>query len=255
MHISRENIIQEFNNYVSNYNAEQKKIKMKIDHTYRVAANCQQIAESLMLSSEDIDLAWLCGMLHDIGRFEQIKRYDTFVDAQSVDHAKFGADLLFKESLIDSFIDKNQQKACYKELDILEKSIRNHSLYRLNEDLDDTTAMFCNIVRDADKLDIFKVMYDSRLEDIYNVETEVLEHESVTAAVKQCFIEKHAVLRSLKQTAIDNLVGHICLFYELVYDKSRTLAKEQGYLSKIVNFKSKNEDTNKWFEYMRDTLG
>lgn len=95
MQISRENIIQEFNNYVSNYNAEQKKIKMKIDHTYRVAANCQQIAESLMLSSEDIDLAWLCGMLHDIGRFEQIKRYDTFVDAQSVDHAKFGADLPF----------------------------------------------------------------------------------------------------------------------------------------------------------------
>ena len=42
-------------------------------------------------------------MLHDIGRFEQIRRFGTFNDVQSVDHAEFGADLLFKEGLIRKF--------------------------------------------------------------------------------------------------------------------------------------------------------
>ena len=55
--------------------ASDEKIKLKIDHTYRVAGLCQRIAESLGLSEPDVDIAWLLGMLHDIGRFEQIRRF------------------------------------------------------------------------------------------------------------------------------------------------------------------------------------
>ena len=94
--IRREEIRDIFDEYVSGYDATDPKIRLKIDHTYRVAGLCERIAESI---GADGDFAWLCGMLHDIGRFEQIRRYDTFVDAVSVDHAQFGADLLFCEGL------------------------------------------------------------------------------------------------------------------------------------------------------------
>ena len=62
-------------------------MRLKIDHTYRVAALCEQIARSIPLTEEQTDHAWLAGLLHDVGRFEQLRRYGTFEDAKSIDHA------------------------------------------------------------------------------------------------------------------------------------------------------------------------
>ena len=81
-----------FASYTQNYDPDDPKIKLKINHTYRVADLCERIARTV--PGADTDLAWLMGMLHDIGRFEQVRRYGTFMDAKSVDHAAFGADLL-----------------------------------------------------------------------------------------------------------------------------------------------------------------
>ena len=152
MIIDRERVKNTFAEYTSGYNATDPKIKLKIDHTYRVAELCELIARDLKLDEYETDVAWLTGMLHDVGRFEQIKRYNTFNDAQSVDHANFGADLLFKEGLIDTYVDGFHDD---KYGVIVENAIRNHSAFRIDERLDDYTVMFCNILRDADKVDIF----------------------------------------------------------------------------------------------------
>ena len=69
MKINREHIKNTFQEYTDRYDSTDPKIKLKIDHTYRVADLCERIAKSLDLLQEDIDLAWLSGMLHDIGRF------------------------------------------------------------------------------------------------------------------------------------------------------------------------------------------
>ena len=67
--MNRNRVIETFQHYVSAYNPSDPKIRLKIDHTYRVAGLCGKIAASV---GADADLAWLCGMLHDIGRFEQV---------------------------------------------------------------------------------------------------------------------------------------------------------------------------------------
>jgi len=197
----------------------------------------------------DPDMAWTMGMLHDIGRFEQIRRYNTFSDADSVDHAQLGADLLFKENLLADFGEFEEA-----EKEILEVAIRNHSNYRIQLGLPETLQNYCHILRDADKIDIFRVNYETPLEDIYNVTTKDLKNAEVSSAVKQCFYEKHAVLRSLKETSIDNLVAHICMVYELVYPISVKIAKEQGYLNNLLQFESENPNTQEWFAYMREAI-
>ena len=100
MKIDREEVKKEFVSYVSAYDRTDIKILLKEEHTERVAGLCEQIAESLRLSTEDTDLAWLLGMLHDIGRFEQLRRFGTFADAKSVNHAALSADILFQEGMI-----------------------------------------------------------------------------------------------------------------------------------------------------------
>jgi len=133
-----------------------------------------------------------------------------------VDHANFGADLLFREGLLDAFAPGLSQE----ERALAEISIRSHSLYRIPETLTCAETRCCNILRDADKLDIFRVNLETPLEDIYNVTTKTLRESAVSDQVKACFRKHTAVLRSLKQTVADNLVGHICLVFELVYPVS-----------------------------------
>ena len=89
------NARKEFKEYVKSYNPEDEKIKLKISHIERVATNARKIAETLNLSKEDIELAELIGLLHDIGRFEQVRIYHTFVDKDSINHGECGVNILF----------------------------------------------------------------------------------------------------------------------------------------------------------------
>lgn len=248
MKIDRDKVQDTFAEYTSRYNADDPKIKLKIDHTYRVAELCEMIAKDLKLDEYETDVAWLTGMLHDVGRFEQIKRYGTFNDSQSVDHANFGADLLFVDGLIDTYVDGFYDDGYGRSV---ETAIRNHSAFRIEEGLDGHTAMFCNIIRDADKIDIFRVNIDTPPEDIYNVTTYELKNSTITPEVMAAFDEKHAVLRSYKKTAVDNLAGHIALTFELVYPVSTRIAKERGYLDKMMAFESDNEITREQFNKIR----
>lgn len=98
--IDRTKAKETFAAYVDNYNSEDPKIKLKILHTYRVAELCDTIGASEGLSGEALDAAWMCGLLHDIGRFEQIRRYGTFQDAVSIDHALLSTTILFGEASV-----------------------------------------------------------------------------------------------------------------------------------------------------------
>ena len=49
-------------------------INYKYHHSYRVRDNMILLAKNLNLPPEDIKLASVIGLLHDIGRFEQYKR-------------------------------------------------------------------------------------------------------------------------------------------------------------------------------------
>lgn len=248
MNIDRQRALQAFADYVKNYDVTDEKIKLKIDHTYRVCSLCQQIAAQSGFDENEIEIAWLTGLLHDVGRFEQLRRYGTFVDAKSIDHAEFGADILFKEGKIRDYVEDASED------DLLEKAVRCHSAYRIPTDYDEREQRFANLLRDADKIDILKVNIIVPLEEIYNVTTYDLKHCKVTDEVMQAFYEEHAVLRSLKKTPVDNVVGHISLYYELVYPKSRQIALSQGYLLRLAEFASENERTRKVFEDIRTQL-
>ncbi len=248
MNIDRQKALDAFREYTAHYDASDEKVKLKIDHTYRVCGLCQQIATQSGFDENDIELAWLTGLLHDVGRFEQLKRYGTFIDAQSIDHAEFGADILFQEGKIRDYIEDTLED------ELLEKTVRCHSAYRVPANYTAREKKFADLLRDADKIDILKVNIIVPFEEIYNVTIYDLKHCKVTEEVMQAFFEEHAVLRSLKKTPVDNIVGHISLVYELVYPISRKLVYEQGYLNKLMDFQSELPETNVQFAKIREKM-
>ncbi len=245
MQINREQVVETFKKYTDAYDASDEKVKLKIDHTYRVADLCEQIARAEQLADADVELAWLLGMLHDVGRFEQLRRYGTFNDAESIDHAQFGADILFVDGRIRDYVTDASED------ELIETSIRVHNMYRVPNDMSPRTEKLSHILRDADKIDILKVNVEVPIEEIYNVTTEELRNAEVSEAVMKSFYEHTAIQKGIRQTVADHIVGHISLVFELVFAESTRIAKEQGYLDKLMNFQSHNVRTMAQFAEIR----
>ena len=128
-----------FNSYYRTFDNEIADIRRKYEHTFRVVMYACEIAESLDLPKEDVELAMKCALFHDIARFKQWSEYQTYEDAKSFDHGDMGYSILKELGIND---------------EIILISTKYHNKYDIPNDLDERTMMFCNITRDADKLDI-----------------------------------------------------------------------------------------------------
>lgn len=261
--INREKIKEAFADYTAKYNVEDAKVHLKISHTYRVAVLCEKIAKSQKCSEREVDFAWLLGMLHDVGRFEQLRKYGTFIDAKSVDHAGLSADLMFGKAEGEFQTEcyypqklRNYVEECLslEERMWMEQIVRWHSAYVLPEELSKEELFFANILRDADKIDILKVNVETPLEQIYNVSTDQIKNSVVTPEVMDAFAERRTILRSLKKTPVDHIVGHMALVFGLVFPESLEIVKQQGYLEKMLSFSSENAKTQEQFAKLRRIL-
>ena len=155
-----------FNEYVKQYDLTVKEIIGKYHHSFRVMDIATNIAKSLNLSEEDIKLASICGLFHDIARFKQFTEYNTFIDRNSFDHGDIGEEIL-KDLLKD-----------YEYLDIVLLATKYHNKFEIPK-LSERETLFCKIIRDADKLDIIREQHNfmndkeiiikpKLLNDIYN---------------------------------------------------------------------------------------
>ena len=220
-----------FDEYVSNYDPDNPLIHLKVIHSYKVAEIAERIARSLN-NEELVDFAWMLGLLHDIGRFEQARRYNTFVDSQSVDHAELGADILFKENLIDRFPTETLPEG-WRET--AETAIRQHNKLAIAEGLDERTKIFSEILRDADKVDIFRVLSEIPYADRHGSGGPVLpETDEVSPEVMACVREHRCVPSGVRKTRFDKRVSHCCFAFELVFEESRKIVSEQGNLLKLL---------------------
>lgn len=230
--LDRKRAEEAFNTYTAKYDQSNTLIWLKVVHTFKVAENCDRIGNSLCLKGDDADLAWLLGLLHDFGRFEQVRRYNTFSDAASVDHAELGADILFKEGFLKDYIPDGMSEDSIR---ILETAIRLHNKLALPEGLDERTELFCNIIRDADKADIFRVITELPLEQrIGSSKNAFAEADEASAEIMERVMEHRCVPRAMKHTRFELHISHCCMAFEVVFPESRRIIQEQGFLEKLL---------------------
>lgn len=244
--IDRRRAREAFDSYVAAYDATNPRIALKVEHTLRVAELCERIAREAGFTPAGVDLAWLCGLLHDIGRFEQLRRWDTFSDAASTSHAALGVEVLFGNEgdtgvadddgsaagtigIIHRFIDPSDELE-----EVIRAAVGFHSDYRLPEDLDVRTHAICDVVRDADKLDILRVASTDTVETVLNANEDELLASAVSPAIEDAFFEHRTARYSERVTPVDYLVNLACFAFELVYPASLEIADEQEYLYRAL---------------------
>lgn len=221
-----------FLRYAEQYDMQNILIRHKVEHTLRVADLCDRYARVLRMSDEDADFAWFLGLLHDIGRFEQVRRYGTFVDSQSVDHAELSGDILFQEGLIDRFPKEGLPEGWQT---IAETAVRLHNKLMLPETLYSQTRRLAEILRDADKTDIFRVIAGIPFEDrVGSSRASFTEAEEASPEVMACVLEHRCVPSGIRHTRFEGHISHCCMAFELVFDVSRRTVREEGWLGALL---------------------
>ena len=212
-------MIEEFNKYVSNYDLNNKDIRLKYNHSFRVMELSEKYANLLGLYEEDVKLAKTIGLLHDIGRFEQLAVYHTYNDSKSIDHADYSVEQLF---------DKEEIKRFYKNKnhwDIIRLAIKNHNKFAITGVSDDRCLLHCHLIRDTDKLDI---LYNwSTLHDIFLIDEDIKFSKNVITSIRN-----H---ESVKKEDIKNSSDRNACFMAFIFDIhfDECVSEAYNYIKKV----------------------
>ncbi len=243
MTIDLEKAKEEFIKYTEHYNLTDKNLDGKQKHSLRVMQVSEQIAKDLKLDKEEIELASLIGLLHDIARFEQYTRYKTFRDMDSIDHGDYGVEILEKD--IRKYIETSQ----YDE--IIKKAVKNHNKYKIEEGLSEKEELFAKIIRDADKIDIF---YES-VEIFWNEKKDIIENSTITEDVIKQFNECTQIKRRKErrvENSVNEIVSVIAFIFDINFKESLRIIKNENYVNKILDrYNIKDEYTKNEIEKIR----
>lgn len=145
-----------FDGFVARFRAAaqagQRNYDLKIDHTRQVVAIMAQLTAALQLPSGERALAAAIAICHDVGRFPQFRDYGTFNDATSVNHAALAVRTLQEEAVLDRLAEEERR--------LLLQAVALHNVFSLPAELPPPVRHFALLIRDADKLDIWRVLIE-----------------------------------------------------------------------------------------------
>ena len=224
----------EFIKYTNNYDLTNSHITRKIYHSLRVMK--VSIAEDLNLTKEQIELATLIGLLHDIARFEQRKRYGTYYDKKSVDHGDLAVELLEENNFIRTFIETDKYD------DIIKCAIKNHNKYEI-EPLEGEKLLQSQIIKDADKIDIFyQLAYE------FAKDKNLIENSKISEDYMKQIRQEKCIYRNADESAIDEIVLITSFIYDIHFDSSLKLIKKEDYIEKMFKQFNLNENNKEQVE-------
>lgn len=233
------NIIdKEFKEYIKNYDLDNKDIFLKYEHTFEVVKVMEKICKKMNLSEEQTSLAKAIAYFHDLGRFEQLRSTNTYRD-DLLDHAEYGADLLIKEDYIKKFsIDE-------KYYSIIEKAVRYHNKLEVNEDLTKDEELFVKLIRDADKVDIYRVMVKF-FENNFLVEP--------TKKVLDDFYNHKSINKKDIKNKSDSLLCQMAFTFDINYEESKEVLRETKYYQGFIESINVGEEVKDIFKSVKEEI-
>jgi hypothetical protein len=211
--------------------AEQRNYELKIVHTRQVRALSERLAASLGFTPEERALAAAIAICHDVGRFPQYQRYGTFNDAASTNHATLALQTLKTEAILYPLAAAEQS--------VLLAAVALHNVFILPPDLDPLVRPFALLIRDADKLDIWRVMIENcnaapekRASAVF---LELPETGRCSPRALQEVAAGRMPNRELLVTVDDIKLLQLSWAYDLNFVESFRIMTEQGYLETLAS--------------------
>ena len=191
----------------------------------------------------------MIGLLHDIGRFEQLRRFHDFRDYLTVDHAQLGVEILKENHLIRSFVEDEKYD------DIIFQAISNHNKYAIADGLNKNTLTHAKIIRDADKTDIFRVHIEDPVDDFLFIKEDEIKQSKISKEIEKQFYEGHCIASGGRKSAADVYVMRLAFMYDVNYVPALEYIQKQNYLRRMIDrIGFENPDTIHTFDAMLQTI-
>ena len=138
--------------YITGYPADALHHRLKQEHTLQVLGVAVSIvtAEPVFTRQTLRRAALLSALFHDVGRFEQFRQHHTFADALSVNHGTLGLSVLIKEGFL-----ANEPRPLRA---MVHCGVGVHNAFTVPASVHPDKRLVLQAVRDADKIDILRVM-------------------------------------------------------------------------------------------------
>ena len=227
-------IIAWFDSFVDSFRGEspeaQRNYDLKIDHTDRVRQVMDRLTLSLNLPPEERALATAIAICHDVGRFPQYRDYGTFNDATSTNHGILAVRTLRDEGVLDSLE--------HEERDVLLQAVARHNVFILPEGIPSVDRRFALLIRDADKLDIWRVLIEYFDSDPGERASAVLWELPDTGYCSPLALAEvvagRMINRDLLATADDFKLLQLSWVYDLKFTESYRIPAERGYVETLA---------------------
>lgn len=219
------------NQFVTDDEEVMQGIRIKMKHTGYVTAIARELAQHLALSEHDIALAEIMGLFHDVGRFRQYSIYKTFNDAQSEDHADLGLKVLAEEM-------PYMEDLSAEDAELVRYAIKYHNKKEIPADATGRKLLFAKLLRDADKLDIYRVLAPFLDPENADNAPKFIKADA-SQYISPDFIEifkegKQADYRMLR-TLGDRKLVRLLWVYDVNFGWTLKKMVERGYIQKVID--------------------
>ncbi len=225
-----EDFISYFNSYVEPYlmiDEIASSLRIKKEHTFQVLSLGQEIMKDFP-ENLHFPLQLAC-LFHDIGRFEQMRIYKTFHDPISCNHALLSMKVL-KDNKVFKDIPKEIRELAYT-------AIALHNRFIFPTKLPENHNIISLAVRDADKIDILRVMVENFVnakEDSDTLLLHVKDEPTYTPEILQSYLEKSAIRYSDLRYVNDFRILLCGWLNDINYSTSFKIIKEKNYFLTIL---------------------
>jgi hypothetical protein len=244
-----------FDDYVAGFYGDDAyvnaNLKLKEDHSRRTCDEMRYLAEELSLSDDQKRMAELIALLHDVGRFRQFAKYRTYNDVRSEDHSLLGLKVLREAKVLDGVEKKEKQ--------LIEKAIEYHGTRELPGGLDGQCLLFSQLIRDADKLDVFYVVTESykrcrKSPYEFNLEVEFEDVPRYSKQILEDILCGQLIDYSRLRTLNDMKLLQLGWVYDVNFTATLKRIRQRRFLEQIIDFLPRTEDIErvkaKIFEYV-----
>jgi hypothetical protein len=209
----------------------QENLDLKAEHTRRVCEAARDIGRSVDLSEEDLCLVEASALLHDIGRFEQYRRYRTFADHKSENHAELGVKVIKTNRVLEPL----DSAAAH----IILRVVEGHNRSALPVGEEERCLFFLKLIRDADKIDIWRVVTEyyrhAATKRNRSIELDLPDLDRVSTSVYEALMKGKLVQMSDLQTLQDFKLLQIGWIYDVNFRRTFQIVQENKYLETIRN--------------------
>jgi putative nucleotidyltransferase with HDIG domain len=230
-----------FNHYYNSFTGltetQRMNFNIKKEHSLRVADIALYISDKLEWTDEEKQIAFLVGLLHDIGRFSQLVEFDTLIDEKSVNHAENAVKILKGENLFEVLKIGNKE--------LVFAAILNHNKFKIQDGLTGQELLHAKLIRDADKMDIFRVLteyYTKRSGTVNHTLTwELPKGTNVSPAVAKEVLAGKMVSKKNIVSEMDVKIMQLSWVFDLNFRPTFEYLVKNRYLESVYNSLPKND--------------